>query len=191
MVLAPPAPLARLKRVTHPEDRLRRAAPRAAEFRFPSVWKRTENKPGRQRSPRASGFLEDTAASPEKAAAPGTPRRNSHFFSVCCAASGAARPVDWSSGGCGGRDKPKQDKPSGCRRRPVTQQHARETQAHRRPPRQRPHRLMAMSRSAEGKRCRGGLEGKTSSERPEVERLRSSGWAPRPREQTGSQSAGS
>lgn len=158
MVLAPPAPLARLKRVTHPEDRLRRAAPRAAEFRFPSVWKRTENKPGRQGSPRASGFLEDTAASPEKAAASGTPRRNSHFFSLGCAASGAARPVGWGSGSSGRRDKPKQERPSRCRRRPVTQQHTRETQARRRlprrrPPRQRPHRLMAMACSAEEKRC--------------------------------------
>lgn len=54
------------------------------------VWKRTENKPGRQGSPRASGFLEDTAASLTNAAAPGTPRRDSHFSCLGGAGAGAA-----------------------------------------------------------------------------------------------------
>ncbi|CAK6435708.1 unnamed protein product [Pipistrellus nathusii] len=62
--------------LTHPRGRRRRAA----EFRFPSVRSET----GRQRSPRASGFFEDTAAPPAKAAAPGTPRRASHRFGLRC-----------------------------------------------------------------------------------------------------------
>lgn len=109
------APLTRPKRVTHPEDRLRRAA----AFRFPSVWKRTENKPGRQGSRRASGFLEDTAASPAKVATPGIPRRDSHFFSLGCAKTGAALLVGWCPGGSGKRCQ------AAAGRRPVTQQRAR------------------------------------------------------------------
>lgn len=81
----PPAGRARVReraseRSTHPEPWRSRAALEATGFRFPSVWKPTENKPGRQGSPRASGFLEDAAAaSPDKVAATGAPRE-SHVF---------------------------------------------------------------------------------------------------------------
>lgn len=121
MVLALPAPLTRPKRVTHPEDRLRTAA----EFRFPSDWKRTENKPGRQGSRRASGFLEDTAASPAEAAAPSKPRRDSHFFCLGYAKNGAALRVGWGPGDSGRRGRRRSEGPSGARRRPVTQQYVR------------------------------------------------------------------
>lgn len=160
-----PAPLARSNRVTHPEDRLRRAAPRAAEFRFPSVWKRTENKPGRQRSPRASGFLEDTAASPEKAAAAGTPRKDSHFFSLGCPAVGAARPVGWGPGGSGRRANARHKSPSRPGRRPVTQQHARETRARRHPPRQRPPTDSRLAFRAGEALYRGGWKQRTAGSR--------------------------
>lgn len=105
------------ERSTHPEPWLRRAAPKATGFRFPSVWKPTENKPGRQGSPRASGFLEDTAAPLVKVAAAGVPRE-SHVFG-----RGSRRPVvggPWrsrASGAGAARGRPS---------RPVTQQHARQ-----------------------------------------------------------------
>lgn len=54
-------------------------SPRPPGFASPVVWKPAENKPGRQGSPRASGFLEDAAASPVKVAVIGT-RRESHVF---------------------------------------------------------------------------------------------------------------
>nr|KAF6335387.1 hypothetical protein mPipKuh1_008070 [Pipistrellus kuhlii] len=71
-----PPPATAAHSLTHPRGRRRRAA----EFRFHSVRSET----GRQRSPRASGFFEDDAAPPAKAAAPGTPRRGSHRFGLRC-----------------------------------------------------------------------------------------------------------
>lgn len=90
MVPSLPVPQAQPKPVTHREAGLLGAALRAAELRFPSVWKWIENKPGRQGSPRASGFLEDTAASPAKAAAPGMPQKDSHFSCLSSANAGPA-----------------------------------------------------------------------------------------------------
>ncbi|XP_054554994.1 zinc finger CW-type PWWP domain protein 2 [Talpa occidentalis] len=116
-----PARTPRPAQATHPEDGLRRAAPQTAEFRFPSVCKRTENKPGRQGSPRASGFLEDAAAAPAPAAAPGTARRDSHFLRLGHAGNGAALPVSGgpeSSGRKGERSPAKAGYPTTRARRP-------------------------------------------------------------------------
>ena len=110
LVLTLPTPLSRLKRVTHPEDQ----RGRAAEFRFPCVGRPTENKPGRQGSPRASGFLEDTEGSRAEAAAAGTPRRDSHFFGFACTRTVSAPLCCPGPGGSGRRGKPGLEGPS-CR----------------------------------------------------------------------------
>lgn len=106
---------------THPEPWLRRAVPKATGFRFPSVWKPAENKPGRQGSPRASGFLEDTTASPVKVAVTGAPRE-SHVFRRGSRSQGPWRSQMSGAGAARGRPN-----------RPVTQQHARQLRGCRSP----------------------------------------------------------
>lgn len=108
-------------RSTHPEPRLGRAVPKATGFRFSSVWKPAENKPGRQGSPRASGFLEDATASPVKVAVTGAPRE-SHVFRRGSRSQGSRRSQRSRSGAARGRPN-----------RPVTQQHARQLRGRRRP----------------------------------------------------------
>lgn len=97
-------------RSTHPEPWPRRAAPKATGFRFPSVWKPTENKPGRQGSPRASGFLEDTTASPVSVAATGAPRE-SHVFGRGSRGPGVGSP--------GGHSQAEQERPGASRAGPL------------------------------------------------------------------------
>lgn len=116
---APPGCLHRpgeRERSTHPEPWLRRAVPKATGFRFPGVWKPVENKPGRQGSPRASGFLEDAAASPVKVAVTGA-RRESHVFRRGSRSQGPWRSRTTGAGAA----------------RPVTQQLARQLRGRRRP----------------------------------------------------------
>ncbi|XP_036926644.1 zinc finger CW-type PWWP domain protein 2 [Sturnira hondurensis] len=150
LVLTLPAPLSRLKRVTHPEDKLRRAS----EFRFPDVPRQTENKPGRQGSPRASGFLEDTVGSPEAAAAPGTPRKDSHFFGFAGTRTVSAPISCPGPGGSGRTGEPRLEDPS-CRpeqsRYPATR--ARDSGP---PAASAVAPAQAASQVAEGESCRGG-----------------------------------
>lgn len=98
--------------------------PRPPGFASPVFGNPTENKPGRQGSPRASGFLENTAAPPVKVAAAGAPRE-SHVFgrdSRGPVVGGPWRSRASRAGAARGR-------PS----RPVTQQHARQLRGHWRP----------------------------------------------------------